>query len=59
MEKHAIEADGRGGYQVRFSGADGDSYRVIAGFPTWKSAYDWLDEHLGRTGGIAPDPADP
>ena len=58
MDEHAIETDGRGGYQVRFTRPNGDGLRVVAGFPTWRSAHDWLSDHVRITGGIVSDQED-
>lgn len=58
MDEHAIETDGAGGFQVRFLGQHADTIRIIAGFPTWRSASDWLDEHVRITGGDAAGQVD-
>ena len=51
VDTHAIETDDASGYQRRFLGQHGDTIRIIAGFPTWRSASDWLDEHVRIMGG--------
>jgi hypothetical protein len=43
MTLYKIEMDAIGDYQVRMTDADGDRWRVVISFPTWRQAQEWID----------------